>query len=127
MIGVVLVFDIVDSVLKVIFENEDCVCFFCGCFDLELFCDEVDNYYFNLILFEFWVFVMWWEEEGFVLFIEVILSYGEVVCWLDFGEYCDGVVMLLEIVDWLGDFVNIYYKLVVWIKIKCNDLFVGKC
>lgn len=126
-IGVVPAFAApVDAPPKRIFADEQREQFLAGHFPLELFRDEVDNYHLNLTSPEPRVFVMWREEDGFALPIEVTLSYGEAARWLDSGEHCDGVAMPPEIADWLGDFVNTHYKPAVRTKIKRNDPFAGK-
>lgn len=126
-IGVVPAFDAaVDAPIRQIFGDEAREQFLAGCFALELFRDEVDNYHLNLTSPEPRVFIMWRMDDDFAKPVEVTLSYGEAARWLDSGEQCDGVPMPPEIADWLGDFVNTHYKPAVRKKIKRNDPFAGQ-
>ena len=126
-IGVVPAFaaDPADSAPRRIVAEADREQFVAGHFPLELYRDEVDNYHLNLTSPQPRVFVMWRLEDEVPRPVSVSLSYGEAARWLDSGEQCDGVPMPREIADWLGDFVNTYYKPAVRKKIKRNDPFAG--
>ncbi|AWI76095.1 hypothetical protein CEW83_13415 [Parazoarcus communis] len=90
-------------------------------FRLELFRDEVDNYFLNMSSPIPKVFVMW-RKEGEIAAPEVTsVSYGEAARWLDSGEQVDGIPMSREMADWVGDFVNTHYKPAPRKKVRRND------
>ncbi len=90
-------------------------------FRLELFRDEVDNYFLNMSSPVPKVFVMW-RREGVIATPEVTsVSYGEAARWLDSGEQVDGIPMSREMADWVGDFVNTHYKPALRKKVRRND------
>ena len=129
-VGVVPAFDapVEDSTPRRIFADEKREQFLVGGFVLELFRDEVDNYHLNITSPIPKVFIMWRMDEGdeqkFARPIIVTVSYGEAARFLDSGEQVDGVAMPQEIADWVGDFVNTYYKPAVRKKVKRNDPLV---
>ena len=126
-IGVVPAFEMAaGSAMQQIFADDQRCRYLVGRFDLELFRDEVENYHLNLTSPEPRVFVMWRMQDDLAVPVEVTLSYGEAARWLDSGEQCDGVPILPEIADWLGDFVNTYYQPAPRKKLKRNDPFAGK-
>ncbi len=94
-----------------------------GGLSLELFRDEAEGYFLNLSSPVPKVFVMLRLEDGFARPVLVTASYAEGARLIDSGEQVDGVAMPREIADWLGDFVNTYYKPEPRRKMRRNDPF----
>lgn len=125
-VGVVPAFETeANAPARKIFSDETREQYLVGRFDMALFRDEADGYHLNLTSPEPRVFVMWRLENGFAHPYSVTLSYTEAARFLDAGEQVDGVPMPPEVADWLGDFVNTYYKPAVRKKVKRNDPFAA--
>lgn len=109
-----------DAPRKILTEADRDQWLFAG-FQLELFRDEVDNYFLNMSSPIPKVFVMWRKESEVAAPAAVSVSYGEAARWLDSGEQVDGIPMSRELADWVGDFVNTHYKPAPRKKVRRND------
>ncbi|MDO9597206.1 MAG: DUF3305 domain-containing protein [Azoarcus sp.] len=109
-----------DAPRKILTEADRDQWLFAG-FQLELFRDEVDNYFLNMSSPIPKVFVMWRKESDVATPATVSVSYGEAARWLDSGEQVDGIPMSRELADWVGDFVNTHYKPAPRKKVRRND------
>lgn len=109
-----------DAPRKILTEADRDQWLFAG-FQLELFRDEVDNYFLNMSSPIPKVFVMWRKESEVATPATVSVSYGEAARWLDSGEQVDGIPMSRELADWVGDFVNTHYKPAPRKKVRRND------
>ena len=78
--------------------------------ELRLMRDEAEGYYLNLTSPEPKVFVLWrlHDEQARPEFVTV--SYNEGTRWADSGESVDGVPLPLELLPWVGEFVEQNYK-----------------
>ncbi len=112
--------DAADAPRKILTESDRDQWLFAG-FRLELFRDEVDNYFLNMSSPIPKVFVMWRKEGDIATPATVSVSYGEAARWLDSGEQVDGIPMSRELADWVGDFVNTHYKPAPRKKVRRND------
>ena len=81
-------------------------------FRLVLHRDEAEGYYLNVSSGSPRVFVLWRmdEESGRALPLDVTASYDEGGRWLDGGHSVDGVPMPLEVVAWVGEYVEQNYR-----------------
>jgi hypothetical protein len=77
---------------------------------LRLMRDEAEGYYLNLTSPEPKVFVLWrlHDEQARPEFVTV--SYNEGARWMDSSENVDGVPMPVELLPWIGDFVEQHYR-----------------
>jgi Protein of unknown function (DUF3305) len=82
---------------------------------------EAENYYLNLSAPTPKVFVMWRLEDEIAAPVVVTVSYGEAARMMDSNEQVDGVAMPPDVADWVGDFVNRYYKPQPKAKIRRRD------
>jgi hypothetical protein len=78
--------------------------------ELRLMRDEAEGYYLNLTSPEPKVFVLWrlHDEQARPEFVTV--SYNEGARWMDSSENVDGVSMPVELLPWIGDFVEQHYR-----------------
>ncbi len=120
-VGVVPAFDDPDPAPRQIVDEVERGQWRFGGLALELFRDEAENYFANIAAPIPKVFVLWRADGERVRPVTVTVSYGEAARWLDSGEQVDGVPMPREIADWVGDFVNTYYKPEPKKKVKRND------
>jgi len=79
-------------------------------FELVLHRDEAEGYYLNLTSGKPSVFVLWREDEGVGVPVQVTASYSEGARWLDGGHSVDHVVMPVELLAWLGAYVEANYR-----------------
>lgn len=112
-----------DAAPQRMFAGEDREQFRVRGLSLELFRDEAEGYFLNLSSPVPKVFVMLRFEDGFARPVLATASYAEGARLIDSGEQVDGVPMPQEIADWVGDFVNQYYKPEPRRKIRRNDPF----
>lgn len=112
--------EVTDAPRRILTETDRDQWLFAG-FRLELFRDEVDNYFLNMSSPIPKVFVMWRKEGDIAIPATVSVSYGEAARWLDSGEQVDGIPMSRELADWVGDFVNTHYKPAPRRKVRRND------
>ena len=95
---------------RVIFEDSQQKQVLFPGFDVTLHRDEAEGYYLNLSSPQPKVFVTWRFQEDLAVPYIVTVSYNEAARWMDSNEHVDGVPMPPDIADWLGDYVNQYYK-----------------
>lgn len=71
---------------------------------------EAEGYYLNVSSPQPKVFVLWRMQDAFARPHLVTVSYGEGARWADSGENVDGVPLPLELLPWVGEFVERNYK-----------------
>lgn len=98
------------AVPRVLLEDSACAQWLHGGFELKLYRDEAENYYLNLSAAQPCVFIAWRMEEDMAVPKFVTVSYGEAARLMDASEQVDTVPMPRDMGDWLGEFVNQYYK-----------------
>ena len=81
-----------------------------GGFELELHRDEAESYYLNLSAPRPCVFVTWRMEQELAVPKFVTVSYAEAARFMDADEQVDAVALPRELCDWLGAYVNEYYR-----------------
>ena len=79
-------------------------------FELVLHRDEAEGYYLNVTSGKPSVFVLWRDEDGAGVPVQVTASYSEGARWLDGGHSVDHVAMPVELFAWLGTFVEENYR-----------------
>lgn len=77
--------------------------------ELELFTDENEGYYENVMAPESKVFVLWRMEEGRAMPVRASVSYVEGARMFDSGEAADGVAMPAEIYAWVAAYLREHY------------------
>ena len=77
--------------------------------ELELYTDEHEGYYENVMAPESKVFVLWRMEDGRAMPARASVSYVEGTRMFDSGEAADGVTMPAEIYTWVADYLRQHY------------------
>lgn len=79
-------------------------------YQLHLARDEAEGYYLNLTSPEPKVFVLWRPVDGVARPERLTVSYGEGTRWADSGEQVDGVPVPADLLPWMAEFVELYYR-----------------
>jgi hypothetical protein len=77
--------------------------------ELELYTDENEGYYENVMAPESKVFVLWRMEDGRAMPARASVSYVEGTRMFDSGEAADGVTMPAEIYAWVAGYLREHY------------------
>jgi hypothetical protein len=77
--------------------------------DLELFTDENEGYYENIMAPESKVFVLWRMVEGRAMPARASVSYVEGTRMFDSGEDADGVTMPADIYHWVATYLRDHF------------------
>jgi hypothetical protein len=77
--------------------------------DLELFTDENEGYYENIMAPESKVFVLWRMVEGRAMPARASVSYVEGTRMFDSGEDADGVTMPADIYHWVASYLRDHF------------------
>lgn len=72
--------------------------------------DEAEGYYLNITSPQPKVFVLWRMQEGIAHPELLTVSYNEGARWTDSGENVDGVALPVELLPWIGAFVDKHYR-----------------
>lgn len=78
--------------------------------ELKLTRDEAEGYYLNLTSPQPKVFVLWRLTDEIARPHFATVSYHEGARWLDSSENVDGVPMPVELLPWIGEFVEQHYR-----------------
>ena len=78
--------------------------------ELKLMLDEAEGYYLNLTSPEPKVFVLWRFADEIARPQFATVSYHEGARWMDSSENVDGVPMPVELLPWVGEFVERHYR-----------------
>jgi hypothetical protein len=78
--------------------------------EIKLMLDEAEGYYLNLTSPQPKVFVLWRLVDEIARPQYATVSYYEGARWLDSSENVDGVSMPVELLPWVGEFVERHYQ-----------------
>ncbi|MGH8099367.1 DUF3305 domain-containing protein [Stenotrophomonas indicatrix] len=78
--------------------------------ELELYTDENEGYYENIVAPDSKVFVLWRMEDGKAMPARASVSYLEGTRMFDSGEPADGVTMPAEIYAWVAGYLRQHYQ-----------------
>jgi hypothetical protein len=78
--------------------------------ELKLMLDEAEGYYLNLTSPQPKVFVLWRLTDEIARPLFATVSYHEGARWMDSSENVDGVPMPVELLPWIGEFVERHYR-----------------
>ncbi len=97
---------------QVIFRDERNTQILFPGFELKLRRDEAEGYYLNITSPLPKVFVLWRKDEGDEIARPRMLtvSFNEGARWMDGGETVDGVALPVELLSWIGEFVERNYE-----------------
>lgn len=79
-------------------------------FPVELFPDEAEGCYLNLVAERPFVFVNWEPTDGRPRVRGVTVSFNEAARWMDGGGHVEGAPLPPEWLPWIGAFVDVHYK-----------------
>ncbi len=79
-------------------------------FQLSLQRDEAEGYYLNLTSPEPKIFVLWRFVDELARPQFITVSYNEGARWMDSAEHVDGVPLPVELLPWIGEFVELHYR-----------------
>ncbi|SFD22317.1 DUF3305 domain-containing protein [Massilia yuzhufengensis] len=96
--------------LQVLSESPERDYYLVSGLELELYTDENDGYYENIVAPESKVFVLWRMEEGRAIPARASVSYVEGTRMFDSGESADGVTMPGEIYSWVAGYLREHYQ-----------------
>ena len=72
--------------------------------------DEAEGYYLNITSPQPKVFVLWRMRDEQARPELLTVSYHEGARWMDSDEHVDGVPLPVELMPWIGEFVEQHYK-----------------
>jgi hypothetical protein len=72
--------------------------------------DEAEGYYLNITSPQPKVFVLWRMRDEIARPEMVTVSYHEGARWMDSDEHVDGVALPVELLPWIGAFVEQHYR-----------------
>jgi hypothetical protein len=80
-------------------------------FELKLFSDETEGYYLNVSSEQPCVFVEWrMNDDGEAYPNLATVSYNEAARWMDGGMQVERVPAYAELIVWMGEYVEQYYR-----------------
>ena len=97
---------------RVIFQGDRTVQYLFPGFALRLRADEAEGYFLNITAPQPKVFVLWRMDEAQEIAHPRLLtaSFNEGARWMDGGERVDGVALPLDLLPWIGEFVERHYR-----------------
>ena len=96
--------------LQVLSESPERDYYLVSGLELELYTDENEGYYENVVAPESKVFVLWRMEDGKAIPARASVSYVEGTRMFDSGEAADGVTMPAEIYTWVAEYLREHYQ-----------------
>ena len=96
--------------LQVLSESPERDYYLVSGLELELYTDENEGYYENVVAPESKVFVLWRMEDGKAIPARASVSYVEGTRMFDSGESADGVTMPAEIYTWVAEYLREHYQ-----------------
>jgi len=72
--------------------------------------DEAEGYYLNITSPQPKVFVLWRMHDDVARPEFITVSYNEGTRWADSGDNVDGVPLPVELMQWIGEFVEQHYR-----------------
>jgi len=81
-------------------------------FELKLRPDEAEGYFLNITSPQPKVFVLWRkdDEDEIARPRHITVSFNEGARWMDGGASVDGVALPVDLLSWIGKFVERHYK-----------------
>jgi len=98
------------SAEQVIFRDERTTQYLFPGFELRLRRDEAEGYYLNITSPLPKVFVLWRKDDEIARPRFLTVSFNEGARWMDGGETVDGVALPVELLPWIGEFVERHYR-----------------
>ena len=97
---------------QVIVQNERTTQYLFPGFQLKLRIDEAEGYFLNITSPQPKVFVLWRkdDEDDVARPRHVTVSFNEGARWMDGGASVDGVALPVDLLAWIGEFVESNYK-----------------
>ena len=96
--------------LQVLSESPERDTYLVSGLELELYTDENEGYYENVLAPESKVFVLWRMEDGRAMPARASVSYVEGTRMFDSGEAADGVAKSAEIYAWVAGYLREHYQ-----------------
>ena len=94
------------AALQVLSESAERDYYLVSGIDLELYTDENEGYYENIMAPDSKVFVLWRMVDGRAMPARASVSYVEGTRMFDSGEDADGVTMPAEIYQWVASYLR---------------------
>jgi hypothetical protein len=98
-----------DAAGEVIFRDERVTQTLFPGFELRLRRDEAEGYYLNITSPHPKLFVLWRRDDEIVRPHLLTVSFNEGARWMDGGENVDGVPLPVDLLAWIGEFVEANY------------------
>ena len=97
---------------QTIFEDGRSAQFLFPGFELKLRPDEAEGYFLNITAPQPKVFVLWRkdDEDEVARPRHMTVSFNEGARWMDGGASVDGVALPVDLLSWIGEFVERHYK-----------------
>jgi Protein of unknown function (DUF3305) len=94
------------AALQMLSESEERDYYLVSGIELELYTDENEGYYENIMAPDSKVFVLWRMVDGRAMPARASVSYVEGTRMFDSGEDADGVTMPAEIYQWVASYLR---------------------
>lgn len=95
---------------QVIFRDERTTQFLFPGFELKLRRDEAEGYYLNITSPQPKVFILWRKDDEIARPRLLTVSFNEGARWMDGGASVDGVAVPVDLLAWIGEFVEHNYE-----------------
>lgn len=95
---------------QVIFRGARTTQFLFPGLELTLRRDEAEGYYLNITSRQPKVFILWRKDDEIARPRFITVSFSEGARWMDSGEHVDGVSLPVELLPWIGEFVEKNYQ-----------------
>jgi hypothetical protein len=99
-----------DAAREVIFSDGRNTQFLFPGFELRLRRDEAEGYYLNITSPLPKIFVLWRKDDEIATPRLLTLSFNEGARWMDGGATVDGVALPVDLLPWIGAFVERNYQ-----------------
>jgi hypothetical protein len=97
---------------QVIFQDERTTQYLFPGFQLKLRPDEAEGYFLNITSPQPKLFVLWRKDDGDEIASPRLMtvSFNEGARWMDGGATVDGVALPVDLLPWIGAFVERHYR-----------------
>ncbi len=97
---------------QVIFQDERTTQYLFPGFELKLRPDEAEGYFLNITSPQPKLFVLWRKDDGDEIASPRLMtvSFNEGARWMDGGATVDGVALPVDLLPWIGAFVERHYR-----------------
>jgi hypothetical protein len=100
----------VGATSEVILRDERTTQFLFPGFELKLRRDEAEGYYLNITSSLPKIFVLWRKDDEIASPRLLTVSFNEGARWMDGGETVDGVALPVDLLSWIGAYVERHYQ-----------------